>query len=65
YVVLGMSRSATADELKAAYRKLSLKNHPDRVKGGEAARKAATDKMAEINRAYDVLKDEKQRGWYD
>jgi hypothetical protein len=65
YVVLGMSRSASADELKATHRKLSLKHHPDRVQGGEAAKKAATDKMVEINRAYDVLKDEKQRGIYD
>ena len=65
YIVLGVSRSASADELKAAHRKLSLKNHPDRVQGGEAMKKKATDKMAEINRAYDVLKDEKQRSCYD
>jgi DnaJ-class molecular chaperone len=39
-----------------------MKNHPDRAKGDRAA---ATDKMAEINRAYDVLKDEEKRMHYD
>lgn len=57
YVVLKVSPSASSEELKKAHRKLSLQNHPDR--GG------STENMAEINRAYDVLKDEKRRMMYD
>jgi hypothetical protein len=65
YVLLGASSSASADELKKAYRVLSMKNHPDRVNGGEVEKAKATSRMAEINRAYDVLKDEKRRNLYD
>lgn len=63
YTVLTVSRTASADELKKAHRNLSMKYHPDRCSGLDKAQ--ATDKMAEINRAYDVLKDEKRRAVYD
>lgn len=65
YVVLGVAKTATMDALKQAHRKLSIANHPDRVKGGAAAKKAATERMAATNQAYDVLKDAELRYWYD
>ncbi len=56
YKVFGVSPSATDDELKAAYRKLALKNHPDRVASlGEDVRKAAEKKFQEINAAKDTI----------
>ncbi|KAF3008935.1 hypothetical protein E8E13_011341 [Curvularia kusanoi] len=57
YVILGVSASATADEIKNAHRKQCLKNHPDR--GGSATM------MAKVNQAYDVLKDKELRAFYD
>jgi molecular chaperone DnaJ len=61
YELLGVSRSATADELKKAYRKLAMKYHPDRNPGD----KSAEEKFREISEAYDVLKDEQKRSAYD
>ena len=53
YEVLGVSKSATADEIKKAYRRLAMKHHPDRNKDdGEAAEK----KFKEAKEAYEVLK---------
>jgi hypothetical protein len=63
YIVLGIPRSAPADEVKKAYRKLSMKHHPDRANGIDKAK--ATDMMAEINQANDVLSDKKKRAFYD
>lgn len=63
YAVLGISRSATAAEIKKAYRVMSLKWHPDRC--GEGNKDQATAMMAEINQANDVLGDEKKRAYYD
>lgn len=57
YKTLGVSRSATADEIKKAYRKLARTHHPDA--GGDEA------KFKEINEAYEVLGDEKKRKLYD
>ena len=52
YKVLGISPSATDDEVKAAYRKMALKHHPDRVSTlGDDIRKAAEKKFQEINDA--------------
>ena len=65
YKVLGVSKMATEAEIKSAQRKLSIKHHPDRVKGGAAAKKEATEKMAQINQACDVLMDKKMRAYYD
>jgi DnaJ like chaperone protein len=52
-----LGRDATAADVKQAWRKLSLDNHPDRVAHlGEEFRKLAEERMRRINSAYDVLK---------
>jgi DnaJ-class molecular chaperone len=61
YVTLGVSKTATADEIKKAYRNLAFKYHPDRNPGD----KAAEDKFKAINAAYSVLGDETKRAQYD
>lgn len=57
YKTLGVSKSATADEIKKAYRKLALQYHPD--KGGDQ------EKFKEVNEAYQVLGNEQKRTQYD
>jgi len=61
YNILGVSRDASADELKKAYRKKAVKYHPDKNPGDTAAEA----KFKEISEAYDVLKDEDKRAAYD
>lgn len=61
YKTLGVSRDATGKEIKKAFRKLSLKYHPDKNKGDEEARK----KFVEITEAYEILSDEEKRQLYD
>ena len=61
YEVLGVPKSASESELKAAYRKLALKFHPDRNPGD----KAAEEKFKEAAEAYDVLRDSQKRQIYD
>lgn len=58
YDILGVSRSATQDEIKKAYRKLAHKHHPDKGGGDE-------EKFKEINNAYETLNDTKKRAQYD
>src|SRR5262245_19420770 len=60
YEVLGVSRSATDEEIKKAFRRLAFQYHPDRNK--EAG---AEDKFKEINEAYEVLSDSEKRTTYD
>jgi DnaJ-class molecular chaperone len=60
YEVLGVSKSATPEEMKKAYRKLALEWHPDRNKAANAA-----DKFKEINEAYAVLSDPQKKQTYD
>lgn len=59
YAVLGVSRAASAEEIKKAYRKLALAHHPDR------AGKESEARFKEINEAYQVLSDPKKRVNYD
>ncbi|KAF2712551.1 heat shock protein DnaJ, partial [Pleomassaria siparia CBS 279.74] len=63
YKVLGVSRTASSGELKKAYHRLSLENHPDRVPAAEKAK--ATERMSSINQAYHVLKDHNRREQYN
>lgn len=60
YEVLGLSKSASAAEIKAAYRKLALQWHPDRNKASNA-----NEKFKEINEAYAILSDPKKKEQYD
>ena len=61
YEVLGIVKSASADEIKKAYRKLALKYHPDRNKND----KTAEAKFKESSEAYHVLSDKERRTNYD
>ncbi len=61
YSVLGLSRDASADDIKQAYRKLSKEWHPDKHKGD----KKAEEKFKEINQAYEALSDSKKKQMYD
>ena len=60
YEVLGISKNASADEIKSAYRKLAMKLHPDRNKAPDAK-----EKFAECSEAYEVLSDQEKRKQYD
>src|SRR6185437_6816027 len=57
YDVLGVSKSASPDEIKKAFRRAAVQHHPDR--GGDEA------KFREVNEAYEVLKDDSKRKRYD
>ena len=61
YEILGVSKSATADEIKKAYRRLAMKHHPDRNKDDDTSEA----KFKEAKEAYEVLKDDDKRATYD
>jgi len=66
YEILGVSKTATPEEIKKAYRKLSLKWHPDRQVGKSLEEKEqANKKMQEVNGAYECLSDPARRRHYD
>jgi len=61
YEVLGVSRDASADEIKKSYRKLAVKFHPDKNPGDHTAE----DKFKELGEAYEALTDADKRAAYD
>src|SRR5262245_45863446 len=61
YEILGVARTAEADEIKKAYRKLAVKYHPDKNPGD----KTAEEKFKELSEAYEALNDPQRRAAYD
>jgi DnaJ-class molecular chaperone len=61
YEVLGVSKSASAKDIKAAYRKLAKKHHPDQNPNDAKAK----DRFSALNQAYEIVGDEKNRGAFD
>ncbi|MFC1668390.1 molecular chaperone DnaJ, partial [Chlamydiota bacterium] len=61
YEILGLSRTASSDEIKKSYRKLAVKYHPDKNPGD----KQAEERFKEISEAYEILSDDKKRSAYD
>ena len=61
YEVLGLSKGASAEEIKKSYRKVAMQYHPDRNPGD----KAAEEKFKEAAEAYEVLSDADKRAQYD
>jgi len=61
YALLEVTREASADDLKKAYRKLAMKYHPDRNPGD----KAAESRFKDVSEAYEILKDDQKRAAYD
>lgn len=63
YAVLGLSKDASAKDIKKAYRELALKYHPDRVDPSEKDK--AQKKFQEIGEAYEILSDPEKKKMYD
>ncbi|HEU4620783.1 MAG TPA: DnaJ domain-containing protein, partial [Burkholderiaceae bacterium] len=57
YEILGVSKNASEDDIKKAYRKLAMKHHPDRNPGD----KTAEEKFKEVKEAYEMLSDDQKR----
>lgn len=61
YTLLGVTKSASSEEIKKAYRRMAVKYHPDKNPGD----KAAEEKFKQVSEAYDVLRDDQKRAAYD
>jgi len=61
YEILGVNKSAAADEIKKAYRKVAMQHHPDRNPGD----KSAEEKFKEAAEAYEILSDTDKKAQYD
>ena len=66
YEILGISKNASEQEIKKAYRKAAMKYHPDKFSSSsEAEKKDAEEKFKEINEAYEILSDSQKKAAYD
>ena len=66
YDILGVNKDASKDDIRRAFKKLSVKYHPDKhINDSEEDKKKAEEKFKEINEAYEVLSDDKKRQEYD
>ena len=66
YEILGVDKNASDEEIKAKYKKMALKYHPDRQNGKtESEKKAAEEKFKEVVEAYEILSDKEKRQQYD
>ncbi|CAJ2664642.1 unnamed protein product [Trifolium pratense] len=65
YEVLGISRDCSPDEIRSCYRKLALQRHPDKLVKSGLSQSEATAQFQELQHAYEVLSDPKERAWYD
>lgn len=65
YEILGVSKTATITEIKSAYRKLALKHHPDKIRGGADSKAEASQVFAKIGAAYEILSDKQKKQEYD
>ncbi|RDX91797.1 DNAJ protein JJJ1-like protein, partial [Mucuna pruriens] len=65
YEVLGVPIDCGADEIRSAYRRLALQRHPDKLVSSGLSQADATAQFQELQHAYEVLSDPKERAWYD